>query len=47
MCLRDRGINFAPFYYVTLGFWDCSHSVVFFCFSLDDTLLIIADLIEI
>jgi len=47
MCLLIGGINYAPFYDVAIGFWICSHSVVFFCFSLDDTRVNIAVLIHI
>ena len=29
-----KGIDFVPFYDFSIGFWNCSDSVVFICFSL-------------
>jgi len=33
MYLCVRGIDFVPFYEFDIGFWKCSHSVVFLFYS--------------
>jgi len=34
-----RGIEFVSFYDISIGFWNCSASVVFFCSMVDQELL--------